>query len=81
MAIRSYNGTNRWDPEAHGQCDRCARVRLRKDLVKEMIQAGTRLAWNGLIVCPTCLDKPHPQDRTIRLKPDPMPVKLPRPEQ
>jgi hypothetical protein len=68
------------NPEAVGQCDRGAHVVLRKDLKKEMVWRGDQLVWNGLLNCERHLDKPHPQDRSRRLPPDPVPVKDPRPE-
>lgn len=33
----------------------------------------------GLLVCEICMDVPNQQDRTIKLRPDPVPVRDPRP--
>lgn len=68
------------NPQAVGMCDRGAHVVLHKDLVKEMVYAGGKLVWNGLLVCRRHLDTPQPQDRPRAPRRDPIPVRDPRPE-
>lgn len=81
MAMRSKYGTvDRRNPEAAGRCDRGGEIRKRSELQKEMVWAGNTLVWNGFYVCDKHRDPPHPQDRVVRLKPDPMPIRDPRPQ-
>jgi hypothetical protein len=44
-----------------------------------MLQTQSSMVWSGLLVCSRCLDQPNPQERTPRLRPDPVPIKNPRP--
>ena len=41
--------------------------------------SGAKLINRRVKVCPTCLDRPQEQLRTIRMTPDPLPVRDPRP--
>jgi hypothetical protein len=75
-----YGWINRNDPQAAGRCDRGGEIRKRSELHPEMIWAGNRLQHNGFWVCEKHMDPPHPQDKTIILKPDPIPVRDPRPD-
>jgi hypothetical protein len=74
-----YGAVSRSNPEAAGVCDRGGEVRKLSALRREMIYAGNRLVWNGMLCCERHIDPPHPQDRLLVLKPDPVPVKNPRP--
>jgi hypothetical protein len=60
-------------------CDRCSMLWNHSNLRWQYEWAGTRLTNLRLLVCPNCLDKPDWQKRTIRLPPDPVPIKDPRP--
>ena len=79
MPPRSHYG---WvdpnNPEAAGVCDRGGEVRRRSELQKEMIWAGNRLVWNGMLCCARHLDRPNPQSSTLVLRPDPIPIFDPR---
>lgn len=44
-----------------------------------MLQTQNAMVWSGWLVCDKCLDRPNPQERTPRLRPDPVPIKHPRP--
>ncbi len=68
------------NPEALGICDYTGFVHLRKDLVKQMQWRGNKLIWTGFLVGKDYLDIPQEQLRPPMLKPDPIPVKLPRPQ-
>lgn len=47
-----------------------------------MQYAGSTLTATGSLVCrDTCLDVPHEFNQPLRLPPDPVPVKDPRPRQ
>jgi len=65
-------------PEALGICDFTGFVHLRRDLVKQMEWRGNRLVWTGFLVGRQYADKPNPQLRPPILKPDPVPILLPR---
>lgn len=68
------------NPRARGMCDRCSQVVFHDQLQWQMEYRGNKLMRTGVLVCPRCIDKPQPQDRTVILQPDPVPVKDPRPE-
>jgi hypothetical protein len=70
---------NRREPRAIGECDRCAKVVFHHELRRQMLQTQNSMVWSGLLVCSRCLDQPNPQERTPRLRPDPVPIKNPRP--
>jgi hypothetical protein len=65
-------------PEAIGVCDRCGFLYDLRALRWQMEWAGTTMQNLHLRVCPTCLDVPQEQLRTIVLPPDPPPVADPR---
>ena len=67
-------------PEAAGKCDRCQFIYSLRDLRFQREWAGTEIITLNLRVCPTCYDEPSPAKRTIFIKPDPVPVQNPRPE-
>lgn len=51
----------------------------RSDLRKQMIWAGNRLVWNGLLVGYPFYDIPNEQSRPPKMRINPEPVELPRP--
>lgn len=67
-------------PTAWGFCDRCG-IRYNLDqLVWQFDFRGNKLANLRILVCTrTCLDVPQDQLRIIRIGPDPVPVRDPRP--
>jgi hypothetical protein len=70
---------NQQNPEAFAQCDRCGFWWNRSQLLWQMQWSGTHLYNLGILVCPTCIDVPQEQLRTIILPPDPPPVINARP--
>lgn len=68
-------------PEAMGICDRCGGAYGLRQLAWQFGWVGTILQNLRILVCPTCLDVPQEQLRTLILPPDPMPVMNARPEQ
>lgn len=70
---------NRSDPRAIGECDRCGFVYFHNELRRQMLQTQSGMVWSGWLVCPKCMDRPNPQERVPRLKPDPVPIRHPRP--
>ena len=79
MFSSKYPTVDRTNPEAAGRCDRGGELRKHSELKKEMIFAGNRLVWNGMLVCDKHRDPPQQQDRVVILPPDPRPIDLPRP--
>ena len=79
MLSTKYPTVDRANPEAAGRCDRGGELRKRNELKKEMIYAGNRLVWNGMLVCDKHRDRAQDQDRTVILRADPVPIDLPRP--
>ena len=69
------------NPEALGICDYTGFVFKRKDLVRQMEWRGNALIWTGFLVGRPYVDTPNEQLRPPILPPDPVPVKLPRPQQ
>ena len=74
-----YRQPDPTNPEASAVCDRGGEVRKRSELQREMVYRGNRVVWSGFMVCRHHIDPPHPQDRTLVLRPDPVPVENPRP--
>jgi hypothetical protein len=68
------------DIQPRGKCQRGGEIRPRRELKKEYVWAGDKLAWNGFFVCDEHRDPPHPQDKPLVLKPDPVPVEYPLPD-
>lgn len=67
-------------PEAMGVCDRCGGLYSLADLQYQCEWAGPKLVNKRIRVCRTCMDVPSNAFRTIRIPPDPVPVRDPRPE-
>ena len=67
------------NPRAWGHCERCYTLVNHSELRWQMRYAGPNLVNTGKLVCTHCLDVPNPQERTIVLQPDPIPIKNPRP--
>ena len=62
-------------------CDRGGEVVRRSELQPEMRYAGGRLVRTGFLSCARHMDAPNPQFGGQRpLRPDPVPVRDPRPE-
>lgn len=67
-------------PRALGVCDRCYK-RYNHDVLRWQFQwVATKLQNLHLLVCPSCMDEPQEQLRTIILPPDPVPILNARPE-
>lgn len=62
-------------PNPWGICDRCGFLYNLSDLKSQYDYRGASLADTGLKVCPTCMDAPFSPNKTIRIPPDPVPVK------
>jgi hypothetical protein len=77
-ARSSYGFVNRLNPEAAARCDRGGEIRKRSELLQEMRWQGDRLVPTGFLCCAKHIDPPNPQDRTVRLRADPVPVRQPR---
>lgn len=67
-------------PRALGCCDRCGMVYSHHQLSWQFQYSGVKLQNIRLLVCPTCLDIPQEQLRTIIIPPDPIPISNPRPD-
>jgi hypothetical protein len=60
-------------------CDFCFKQVQRTDLVPDRQYMGTEVRPTGFLVCKyTCVDRPQPQQKAIRIPPDPLPVQDPR---
>lgn len=69
-------------PRAIGACDRCGINYSLSELVWQYDYRGNDLVNIKLRVCTrTCVDKPYQGARPLKLPPDPLPVKDPRPLQ
>lgn len=82
MGFGDIHGHARVDPRrprAFGRCDSCGFTYNLRDLRKQYEWAGASIVWQGQLVCDSCYCKPQPQLKAIRLPPDPVPVKNPRP--
>ena len=66
-------------PEAFAHCNHCYDLVNHVDLQPQFAYAGSVLVNTGWLVCSTCLDIPNPQNKTLVLPPDPVPIKNPRP--
>lgn len=75
---RAYASATR--PEAWGQCDRCNRTYLHKNLTFQKKWQGIQLANLFILVCWECYDKPQENIRTLIIPPDPVPIMNARPE-
>lgn len=68
------------NPASLGRCDRCAFVYNLRELRFQYYWRGPTLQNTQFLVCPSCLDVPNQQDRTIVIPPDPLPLINPRVE-
>jgi hypothetical protein len=68
-------------PEAYGICDRCGAMHNHSHLRFQHEIRGNKLVKTQLLVCARCEDAPAEFLRTIRIPPDPVPIKNPRPIQ
>ena len=78
-------GIHRWKPDpdnpvAAARCDHTNFIVGNDELVKQMEYRGDALVWTGLWVAKRFADKPNPQGLVPRLKPDPAPIRNPRPD-
>lgn len=70
------------NPEALGICDGSGFVFRRSDMVKQMEWRGNALVWTGFIKGRKFIDEPNPQLKPPNIyRPDPIPVRDPRPPQ
>lgn len=67
-------------PRALGTCDRCGFVYNHYQLAWQFQWQGPKLQNQRILVCPTCLDEPQENIRTIIVPPDPIPIYNPRPD-
>jgi len=67
------------NPRAWAPCDRCGDLVNHYMLHFQMRYAGPQLINTNKLVCGGCLDIPNPQERTIVLPPDPVPIRNARP--
>ena len=81
MKTGKYVNIDFYNSEALGVCDYSGFIFNRKDLVRQMEWRGDRLCWTGFYVGKPFADQPNAQLKPPILKPDPLPVKEPRPQQ
>ena len=82
MAWRPHGriNINATAPAAGGCCDRCGIWYSLSDLVWQYDWRGNQIQNIKLRVCTrTCVDKPYEGWRPLKLPPDPVPVRDPRP--
>lgn len=65
-------------PRAAAVCDRCQVTTNHYKLREQMEWRGDHLVKTGLLVCRSCLDKPSAFLQSVRLPPDPVPIREPR---
>lgn len=72
---------NARDPQAIAQCDGCG-FRVQHNHLREQkdYRGGSTPVGLGLWVCASCEDVPQPYFARQLLRPDPVPVRNPRPE-
>ena len=70
---------SRRHPEASGVCDRCGVRITHIDLEWQHDWQGMQLVNRRILVCRRCLDEPSSTNRTVRIPPDNIPVRDPRP--
>jgi hypothetical protein len=68
------------NPRAWATCDQCGFNYNLFRLRYQYKYAGTSLINTNFLVCPTCLDTPNPNFKTIVIPADPKPIFNPRPE-
>lgn len=67
------------NPRAFAVCDRCGFLYNHYNLAWQYDWVGPRIQNKRILVCPTCMDKPQEQLRTIVIPADPVPIDNPRP--
>lgn len=67
------------NPAALAVCDRCGLVYNHHKLRWQYDWRGPNLQDLGILICPSCMDEPQEQLRSIVLPPDPVPIIQPRP--
>lgn len=65
--------------EPWGMCDHTGTMWPRSQLVRQMIQSGNSVTWNGLWVAQCYVDPLDYQKKVPPVKKDPTPVRYPRP--
>ena len=83
MGYASKSGrarTSSSNPRAFAVCDRCGIWYNHERLRWQFDWRGAKLQNIYILVCPTCLDAPQPQQRSIVVPSDPVPIKNPRVE-
>lgn len=70
---------NRRHPKSQAICDQCGMLYHHDALSWQYEWRGNQLMNTRFLVCRPCLDKPFELNRPIRLPPDPVPIKDPRP--
>lgn len=81
MGYASRSGrarTNARNPRAFAVCDRCGIWYNHERLRWQFDWRGAKLQNIYVLVCPTCLDAPQQQQRSIVVPSDPVPIKNPR---
>src|SRR5258705_5042686 len=68
------------DPEAFAVCDGCGFTFNHVDLGLDYQWAGQRLNTKRMLKCVTCRDLPNDQLFAVKLPPDPVGLKVARPE-
>lgn len=69
------------NPLGYGICDKTQFIMRHCDMVKQMEYLGDSLQWTGYMVGKWYADKPNPSLKPVVLKPDPVPLDNPRPQQ
>lgn len=76
-----YFRFNKTNPQPRGICDRCGFQWERRELREQTdYRGGDTPVGVGILVCPVCFDEPQPFFARPRVKQDPTPVYMPRPE-
>lgn len=75
---RNYIDENYFSPPV-GMCDTTGLMVYRPRLLRQLVQAGDSVTWEGNWVAPEYYDPLDQQKKTPPVKGDPTPVKDPRP--
>lgn len=81
MGLSSHSGharTSITNPDSFAVCDICAQWWNHSKLSWQYQWAGNTTVNLRLLACPTCVDVPNEQLRSLVLPPDPIPTKDPR---
>lgn len=76
--IRTYLDETAFVPP-WGMCDKTGLMYLRSELVRQMIQTGDSVSWNGTWVATENIDPLDEQRKIPPIKGDPTPIEYPRP--